>query len=522
MAHSAGKVAGTSSHFRPGVVAVAAVASLIFLAQVIYLWSFAIDDVGISYRYAEHLAQGQGLVWNPGDKPVEGYSNLLWVLILALGRFIGFDIVVTSKALGVLLGLVSLSGITVLSSRVWGKRSFWWMPAMLVAVTPEWTAWAMSGLEIAFYGTLLILGLLALNPTGRTTTSLLTIAVCGLALTRPEGAGIGLLLIMAALLTSPRPTGARATASSIAVLLAAPALVSIGVIGFRLWYYGHALPNTVYAKFDLAMPSAVRVLMWALFCLPFLAGLAWAWSRIESRFQRGFLISCVGLVVAQMLVVLPVSPVMYFLHRYQIAFLPLVVFAVPLILAKVAGWRRSATAWVALALLLWSVQGWPAVVKRYDFEKYILRQQACVVERLRSLPGRPTIALQDAGRIPYHTDLPAIDAWGLCDEEIARKGFSPYIVLDRRPEVYVFSLDVMREQQSGKLKMRPHLGMDIMTAKVPLFQQSYGLWKLCSPGLTPETADSTSLYYDYGIFLNADWAGKHGMADKIDFVTWPY
>src|SRR5689334_12867356 len=39
------------------------------------------DDAYISYRYAQNLVAGQGLVFNPGER-VEGYSNLLYVLLL--------------------------------------------------------------------------------------------------------------------------------------------------------------------------------------------------------------------------------------------------------------------------------------------------------------------------------------------------------------------------------------------------------------------------------------------------------
>jgi len=41
------------------------------------------DDAMISMRYAKNLANGYGLVWNPGGEHVEGYSNLLWVLYMA-------------------------------------------------------------------------------------------------------------------------------------------------------------------------------------------------------------------------------------------------------------------------------------------------------------------------------------------------------------------------------------------------------------------------------------------------------
>ena len=70
------------------------------------------DDAMISLTYARNLAQGYGLVWNPGDSPVEGYSNPLWTLWMAFlhlgpwtGDTIGF--------------VVSLSGLVILITNVW-------------------------------------------------------------------------------------------------------------------------------------------------------------------------------------------------------------------------------------------------------------------------------------------------------------------------------------------------------------------------------------------------------------------
>ena len=62
---------------------------IIYSAQYIWRTSFEIgseryfslfDDAMISMRYAHNLAHGFGLVWNPGEAPVEGYTNLLWTI----------------------------------------------------------------------------------------------------------------------------------------------------------------------------------------------------------------------------------------------------------------------------------------------------------------------------------------------------------------------------------------------------------------------------------------------------------
>jgi hypothetical protein len=46
-----------------------------------------LDDAFISFRYAQHFADGHGLVFNldPSEPPVEGYTNFAWTMWLALG-----------------------------------------------------------------------------------------------------------------------------------------------------------------------------------------------------------------------------------------------------------------------------------------------------------------------------------------------------------------------------------------------------------------------------------------------------
>jgi hypothetical protein len=48
-------------------------------SRVFTLW----DDAMISMRYAQNLAAGDGLVWNPGGERVQGISNLGVTLLLA-------------------------------------------------------------------------------------------------------------------------------------------------------------------------------------------------------------------------------------------------------------------------------------------------------------------------------------------------------------------------------------------------------------------------------------------------------
>jgi len=475
------------------------VPAIVFLAQAIWLFDFSIDDASVSFRYAKHLADGFGLRWNTAGPPVEGYSNFLWVLILALGRVVGFDIEFLAHALGLLLGLVNLFILYRLSLRLWPAGKFTWAPMLLVAVCPVWVMWVMSGLEIAVFGFFLLLTMLGLAVSPRAKPWLLTVGLAGLALTRPEGIALAPIPLVAGWIADRRePLRARWRCYGVPMIVLVG--ISAALLTFRLVYFGYPLANTVYAKFSMTMPSAAEVGKWLVFALPFLT--AWLFA---ARYRAllpypAVLAAGLGLVVWQMVLVLPVKPVMFFLHRYHIAFLPLLALVVPFVLARVAQKKKSAAVMLMLALVLWTAQGLPAVVKRRQSELYAIQRQRCVVESLLSLPGTVTVALIDAGRIPYWSELPASDIWGLCDAEIAHRGFTYESTLGRNPDVYVMSLNITNGE------VYPRLGFDIMVSGNPTFQQKFRLWRICAG--TPPTIE---WYYDYGIFINTEWAARQGL-----------
>ena len=472
----------------------------VYLAQAVWLLDFSIDDASISFRYAKHLADGLGLRWNPTGPPVEGYSNFLWVILLALGRLIGLDIEFFAHLLGGFLGMVNLVLLHRLCARLWAPRRFWWIPVLLVAVCPVWVMWVMSGLEIALFGVFLLVIVLGLTASPRARAWLLAFAFAGLSLTRPEGIALAPIPLLIGWIGGRRESlRQRMFCYGIPVLILA--VVSIGMLVFRLMYFGYPLANTVYAKFSPALPSAREVSKWLIFGLPFWAAWLVGWRSRSALPHLTALAAGIGLVIAQVILVLPVKPVMYFLHRYQIAFLPLLALIVPFVLSRISEHKRTMAVVIAAALVLWTLQGWPSVSKRHQSEAYAMQRQHCVVESLLSLPAGVTIALIDAGRIPYWSDLPAYDIWGLCDADIAHRGFSYESTLGRNPDVYVMSLNIKEGE------VYPRLGFDVMVSGNPTFKEEFRLWRICAG--TPPTIE---WYYDYGIFINTDWAAQHGLS----------
>jgi hypothetical protein len=130
-------------------------------------------------------------------------------------------------------------------------------------------------------------------------------------------------------------------------------------------------------------------------------------------------------------------------------------------------------------------------------QRQYYRQHRLIADQIIRLPDRPTIAMVDAGRIPYWTDFPAIDVWGLCDSRLAREGFSPQAVWDTElgpPDVYVISVDAVGAETI------PHMGLDRMLAEDPYFKGNYKPWQIFPGGD----------YYGYAIMFHVDWAAQQG------------
>src|SRR5947207_9423825 len=74
------------------------IAVAIFATYVAIVRHFTADDTYITLRYSRNLARGLGAVYNPIGPPAEGYTSLLWMLLLALPHLAGVDAVLVAKA----------------------------------------------------------------------------------------------------------------------------------------------------------------------------------------------------------------------------------------------------------------------------------------------------------------------------------------------------------------------------------------------------------------------------------------
>lgn len=210
------------------------------------------DDAYITYRYADNLVRGLGLVFNEGER-VEGYTNLSWTLWTAGGLRLGASPEVWTACWGIACLALALALLAREGWRAAGEAGAAWplpIAAILGAAHAEWAVFATSGLETSAFTALALAGYLLVargestdsagrrRALGRRALAGAVLALC--ALTRPDGA-LFAAVCGVWLLAGRDVRGALALAAGFAALWA-PATI------WRVAYYGDLFPNTYYAK----------------------------------------------------------------------------------------------------------------------------------------------------------------------------------------------------------------------------------------------------------------------------------
>ncbi len=208
------------------------------------------DDAFLSLRYAQNLVLGDGLVFNPGER-VEGYTNLLWTLMLAGWLKLGVAPLHAAEIPGIVCYAALALGLARASWLRARTRGLPFLPlaAGLLLVSDDFHVWATGGLETLLFTCLATLPLLwlRLRPDSLRTALAAGTALALLVLTRPDG----LLFAAVGAASAWLPAGGRNLAARFRLSLAtiAPVLLALAVlVPWKLAYYGELLPTAFYAK----------------------------------------------------------------------------------------------------------------------------------------------------------------------------------------------------------------------------------------------------------------------------------
>lgn len=438
------------------------------------------DDAFISLRYSDRLLEGLGLTWNNHDR-VEGYSNLLWVLLLAALRAINLQ---PETAMRV-LGIGSMLGVVIMILRAFPPKSTLLLciptiVALLLCLTsPIVGQWSVAGLEQPLISLLIAVGItgviefLQSGELNKRKAALSALAFGLAAITRPDGALFGGLT---ALFLLARSRQSRPALVFMSYIVVAVGIFYCGQLAFRVAYYGSVVPNTALIKLALNKSFLSGGLLYlGLGSSRFFVFIAFSLMAIyisfRKRFQRESIMYLTLLWAGWGAYLIVIGGDINWLWRH---FLPLIViwtyltaFAFRWICEQGTKKDRIELFLVLpfIFLLHWFLQ-WTdietrAALSQDDSHKGKQIHEigtfwvpvANVGRQLALAFGeqQAVLAVDSAGSLPYYTQLTTIDMLGLNDRYIATHprslpgsgllghdvGNGPY-VMSRRPDIVVF------------------------------------------------------------------------------------
>jgi len=422
---------------------------LLLLLLLAYWNRFVQDDAFISFRYASNLVQGHGLTWNPGER-VEGYTNFLWTLLMALPLALGREPVPFALGLGLLCTLGTLLSTYGLGLVVFRSRLPALLAMILLGTNYSFSAYATGGLETQMQalfitaGAYLTLRFVYNGRWGYGRLVVWSLLCAGALLTRLDSAlawGVLATAVLWRIAGQSAPWSQKA--ARMAALLVPAGLIVGGWFVWKLSFYGGILPNTFYAKATLSSVAVLRQGMLYLFefhrsylLVPFAIMALFFVHDLVARPQTGILVAIValwGLYVVwvgggfmEFRLLVPVLPFVFVLVVELIFWIRSPKMRAALLVVVLLGSLlhavtfRSFQAIESIDNLEWHL--------RADGENWVGIGQT-LGELFPDEDSGVVIATTAAGAIPYYAQLETVDMLGLNDPWVARNG----VVLSPRP-----------------------------------------------------------------------------------------
>jgi len=478
---------------RPVIYFLLAILSIVL----IYLCNqvkFIQDDSYISFRFVKNFVEGNGLVFNPGER-VEGYTNLLWVLILSIFYAMKFNIESISQYLSMGFGILVLFQTYKISSLVELKEEhkkgkalgiagnsylFNFIPVVMLVLTGAYNFWAISGMETCMFISYVLAGIYYYikEKNSGSPNYLFSIFIFLASLTRPEGLYFfGLIMIHKVIISIKNNKAAfvkdifsKNNLITYAVYLVPTALFIL----WRLSYYGYPFPNTAYAKTGFS--SAYMAAGWTYFKNFFeaymLFGIVFALPLYLLRKKENFFeISLMYLLtIAYSVYIIAVGGDVLKQFRFFLPILPLIYILFGKFLEDIAFRFKNKSTGLALALVVSIAIGLFNYNSQKDAIKKDVETENGLVEKMKlagswfnkkqSQLGRPLVlAATTIGAVSYFSDVVVIDMLGLTDETIAHKPlqvpevsalplnwkerkYNAEYVLSRKPDYIYFSTGI--------------------------------------------------------------------------------
>jgi hypothetical protein len=472
----------------------------IWVTRLVLSWRHPLgfDDAFMFYRYALQMRAGHGFVWNVPDGPAFGPTSLLWTFVVTAFSLLPLTQSHTLILASWIFGLAAIGALAwATGQRVRSPylRSFAFRFCVLGTLTILCNSFArntVTGMDtmLALGCNAVMCGLVLRHPRTRDSGVEFLLALCGVVgfIARPDTGLVFVVLVVAfACLQLPQSIRLRFLLRTLI-----PYAGGVFLIALVCQLYFHTpIPLSFYIKSRHFYDGYTYSWTPITYALQFLAEFSilvvmlvlFYRDRQDSRFAAVFLLP---LAISMVYYTFFVLQVMGFASRYYIVLLPFL--AVPAWQAldrslqskPLVETKHLVTRCVIVAAFFALILASPKLESMYERLPKFHRTYAYVVPQieatrhlpmidyvrdqhlltdglLKGLPAGETIAGSEIGILgSRNPQLNVIDLSGLNDPLLARHGFSPEAVLQRRPAVIWFPYPDYKKL-SGTLYSSPDL-----------------------------------------------------------------
>jgi hypothetical protein len=397
---------------------------------------FLHDDAFITLRYARHVLDGYGPLWNKAGPRVEGFTSPLHMLLIAGLGALHIPLVTADRAINIAFHLLLVAGVWIFVRRSSGIVAGSLAAGMVLAYWPL-IVWDFGGLDAVPFGALVTIGfLIGVRWLEGGTLRDLCIGgfVLGLAMdARPDAIVAVIVLFAATLFLGSTSFVERVRATGLGVLCCLAAALPWEI--FRLVYFHQWLPNTYYAKvagipLGFRIHSGLRYWRASLHDPPFLLFLVVGtllFAALRRRLTRADLAIYAYVAAYGLYIIVSGGDYMIAL-RFFTGLAPLMIVAFLRSAARLDLFDSPTPAMTASALLgiFTGLQ-----YRRFELNP-IYREPASLVGEIdgkqlaHRWPAGAVIGMNFTGSIPYFADdYTYIDMLGLNDVAIAHRSPMP-------------------------------------------------------------------------------------------------
>ena len=413
-------------------------------------WSPPGEDAAILMRYSQHLAGGHGIVWNIGEKPVEGATDFLFMVLLAALARAGLSLEGAARFIGIVSHVLTVVLVYVaIRTQRGGTRLAASVSAAYLAVGPA-IAYVSTCFGTPFFALFTCLTwylATRIKEEGDSRFRALAFAISGLVmgLIRPEGVLLAALMLLGTLYAKG-PKSSRSTLFCFGVIF-----LTLGGLYF-LWrwhYFGYPLPNPFYKKggghlywSSLEESMGNALILGGPFLLAYVLGFCSSRTAQQAAFS---IIPIGGFTFLWVLM----SNAMNYCMRFQYAILPVVLLSAPSLFESVREHRKlpplmeldqrnrnirpGLIGVVMIAALVSWGEFWGKNSRSSDFNYEVAVMLSAYGNK------HYTLATSEAGLLPLYSQWRTIDTWGLNNPWVTHNGEITETYLEsQRPEVIEF------------------------------------------------------------------------------------